>query len=214
MAWNDIGGNSSSEKQEVKFLTLPDGTTTIRIVDPEPFSRWVHWIPQANGGKGLSVNCPGKSCPICAHIKAAKAQKEQPKWSSRKMHALNVINRATGEINIMDKGNGLFESLAGIREELFNDVGEMTNYDVKIRVTNGGTRDASYVVIPGTAKPLTDADKALEKYDFSKVFPEYTPEQISALTEGATLDELFGNSDSAETPNGAEEQPSVDFNAE
>lgn len=209
MGWGDIKGNNS-DKQELNFLSFVDGTTQVRVIDDEPFSRWTHWLPQANDGKGLSVTCIGKECPVCAEIKRAKATKETPKYSSRKMHALNVINRGTGEVNILDKGNKVFEQILGIREEMFEDYGDLINYDVKIRVSNAGTRDASYVIIPHLKKPLTSDEKALEKYNLEEVFPILTAEQVQTLMDGGSLtpDEEVQSDDTKETGN---DNLNVDF---
>jgi len=201
MGWNDIKQNSgSNDKPDVNYLSLGEGTHQIRILSEEPYTRWTHWVQSANGGKGLTVNCIGKNCPICSEIKAAKANKEKPKYNSRKLHALNVIDRKTGEVAILDKGNALFEQLLG----LFEEIGDPREYDVKIRVSGTG-RDTSYVVIPMPATKLTDAEKALEQYDFDEIYTNLTPEQIQQLIDGATYADIFGDKDNDD------DEPDVDI---
>lgn len=212
MGWNDVGSSSTSDKQEIKYMGLLEGTHQIRCLDAEPVSRWTHWIPQANAGKGYTVNCAGKDCPVCAEIKAAKAKKAPAKMNSRKLHLMNVIDRASGEVKLIDKGNGLFEALYGIYEELKADNGDLTNYDLKIRVSGSG-KDTVYTPIPMPVKPLTKDEKALEKYDREKLSESLTVEQITALMGGATFKEVFGSEDDDSDATG-DEKPNVDFTKE
>ena len=77
MAWKDVKSESSQQNdaQKVKFTVFEEGTIQGRILDDEPYTRWVHWIPKANGGKGGSVTCIGKECPCC--IENAKHDKKK-----------------------------------------------------------------------------------------------------------------------------------------
>lgn len=211
MGWNEIGGSSGSDKKETNFVKLTEGTHTIRLVDDAPKSRWSHWLTQANAGKGLTVTCIGKGCPVCTEIREDKKNNvKKPRYTSRKMHSINVLNRTLGEVQILDKGNGLFEQILGVKEEMEEDNGAITNYDLKIRV-NGSGKDVKYVVLPGTPKVLTEAEQALikEKYDLAEIFPVLETEQITALMNGATFDEVFENEDTSEKAD-----DDVDFNDE
>lgn len=202
MGWNDIkagkNNNSTSDKKEVKWANLSAGTHQFRILDDEPYSRWTHWVQSANAGKGATIECIGRECPICI---ARKTDDGKKRFSCRKQHALNAIQRKlgndgkpipgdVGEVVIIDKGNGLFEALDNIMDE----VGDLRGYDIKIRVSGSG-KDTSYTPIPLAAKPLTEAEKTLERYDFATIFSSFTPEQISALMNGATYKDILGTND-------------------
>lgn len=209
MGWNDIINDSKGgDKKETKYIPLkanPDGsavTYQMRVLDAEPYSRWTHWVQSANGGKGTSMDCIGKGCPACAKIKVEGKSRQ---LSSRKQHALNVINRASGEVEVLDKGNSCFESLVGILEE----VGDLRNYDIKIRVAGEGT-DTVYTPIPMPAKPLTDAEKALVKYDFAELYPKLTPEQMTEMINGATWKDVLGNA-APDAVVGDDDKLDVDF---
>jgi hypothetical protein len=212
MGWNDINtpktDNNQDDKLKVKYNKLVTGKThTIRVLDNEPFSRYTHWIQAANDGKGLTVDCPGAGCPVCADIKAKKKAGQTQKYSSRKLHAINVINRDTGEVEIMDKGKALFELLAGLLAE----VGDLRNFDIKIKVTGEGS-DTTYIPIPLAMKPLTEAEKALQKYDLNNISIKVTNEQLQMLMNGAPMKDVFGSNEQNEEPQqDSEEKPNIDF---
>ena len=218
MAWNEVANTKSESQSEVEFKTLSEGTHAVRILDDEPLTRWTHWLPSANAGKGCSVTCIGKNCPVCELIKQAKKDKVKTSLSSRKTHAINVLDREDGKVKLIDKGNGLFDALIGVREMLMDDVGDITNYDVKIKVTGTGM-DTSYVAIPMTAKPLTAEEKALELYNKEEIFKIFTAEQIVKLMAGATFADISDDTNDTEVPDAKapetpDEKPNVDFTAD
>jgi hypothetical protein len=204
MAWKDVKSENSQQNdaQKVKFTAFEEGTIKGRILDDQPYTRWVHWIPKANGGKGGSVTCIGKECPCC--IENAKHDKKSKPYTSRKLHSINFLNRDTGEVEILERGNALFEPLSGFLDE----IGDLRNYDIKIRISGKG-KDMSYVPIPMPPKPLTEAEKNLEKYDLKEFYKPPTPEQIIMLMNGASYREAFGTGEDSEQ--GEDEQIDVDF---
>jgi hypothetical protein len=208
MGWNDVTGkpnNGEGQKEKTRYNKLVSGKThTIRVLDEQPFSRYTHWIQAANGGTGLTVDCPGAGCPICADIKAKKKAGQTQKYNSRKLHALNILNRETGEVEVIDKGKRLFEMFLG----LMNEIGDLRGYDIKVRVT-GTDSDTTYTPIALPPKPLTDAEKALVKYDLNEISLKVTNEQMQMLMNGATLKDVFGTDE--ETNDEQEEAPNVDF---
>lgn len=213
MSWNDIAkssDNQDSQSKKITYAKLASGGKYVgRILDEHPFSRYTHWIPQANEGKGVTVDCPGSSiCPICKDIKAKKEAKQTQKYNSRKLHAINWLNRDTNQVELIDKGKRLFARLL----DLLKDVGDLRNYDVSIRVSGEGT-DTDYTPIPLPQKPLTDAEKALEKYNLNEISLKPTPEQILMLMEGKSLKEVFGEDVATDDEPEAdgEAQPDVDF---
>lgn len=197
MSWNDVGSNvkqnNNNEGKKTVYVTLPVGSTKLRIVDEEPESRWTHWIPQANGGKGLSVRCIGKGCPVCTAIKADKAANRKTKYSSTKSHAINVIDRADGEVKVLDKGNSIFNQLL----VLMGQMGDLRNYDVTITRTGESFGSISYMVTPVfPPSELTEEEKAkveANRFDLKEITKAFTAEQIVQLMSGATLDEVVKN---------------------
>jgi len=202
MGWNDIASAEKAETKKAKWAELKEGTLyQMRALDEAPYSRYTHWIPQANGGKGATIDCIGRDCPVCADIHAKKASGAQQRYNSRKQHAMNVINRATGEVEILDKGKRCYEALSGIRDM----VGDLRGFDIKIK-TSGSDTEVAYTPIPMPAKPLTDAEKVIEKYDFSVIYPKLTKEQVLELMSGKGFQDILNGDSSAS----ADEQPELD----
>ena len=184
MSWNDVGSESNGNK--VAFLKLPQGLTNIRILDAEPVSRWQHWVPQAN----RSITCPGKGCPICELNRIAKKNGEDKPYSQRKTHSLNVINRTTGELEVLEQGNNFFEDLRILRGEY----GDVRDYDIKIRRT-GLKTNTKYRIDAEDATPLTDDEKAIERHDLKEYFAAPTVDQVTRLVNGEDPQEVFKSED-------------------
>lgn len=197
MSWNDVvsGNGGSSDKKETKYTKLPVGATQLRCLDDAPKGRYTHWIPQANGGRGLSVNCSGKDCPICEIRKGEKeaakaAGQSMPSYSynMRKAFAMNVLNRGTNEVEILEKGKTVFEQLKTLQDE----IGPVTNYDVKLVRRGTEFNDVSYSALPMAVAPLSATELALEKFDIDKICEPWTAEQIRQAMNGATIADIFG----------------------
>lgn len=205
--WNDLenkgNGTGTSEKGKVNYVKLTPGETIkLRVVDEQPESRWVHWVQSANKGKGLGIKCPGKGCPLCADMAERKRAKQPQKFSCSKSHAINVINRNTGRIEILDKGNKIFESLLVIMKQM----GDLRNFDVAITTTKTGSENTNvaYTVLPTfPPTPLTDAEKemvAKDRYDLKELTKGFTIEQVNKLVAGATIEEVTAESPIADSP--------------
>ncbi|MDD3414858.1 MAG: hypothetical protein PHY47_12760 [Lachnospiraceae bacterium] len=206
MGWDDVKGSAQSEQSQdkVKYANISEGTSQGRVLDAEPYSRWVHWVQRANNGKGASITCIGsKTCPCC--IENSKVDKKNRPYPPRKMHSVNWLNRATGEVEILEKGNGLFIPL----QEILQEIGDLRNYDVKIRASGSG-KDTTYVPIPMPQKQLTEAEKSLKKYDFSEHYKNPTPEQVMILINGGTYKDAFGSNDVKEEDSNSDDEQ-VDF---
>jgi hypothetical protein len=211
MPWNEVGNkgnNNQSEKTE--FVQFPSaGTIKGRILDDEPVSRWKHWIPMANGGKGLSVTCIGKGCPVCAKIAEAKKTKAKSPFGSTKSHMINFLAKsftpagsqtpqAINKVQILDKGNKVFEGLLTVMQQM----GDLKNYDVTITQTGEGFGNINYTVLP-TFPPvvLSPEEAALPKYDIAEITKPLTAEQIEQLMNGATMEQVIGtNEETTEQP--------------
>jgi hypothetical protein len=210
--WTDLeqkgnNNNSGSDKAKVAYVKLtPNEVVKLRIVDEQPESRWVHWVQSANKGKGLGIKCPGKGCPLCADMAEKRKAKQPQRYSCSKSHALNVINRGTGKIEVLDKGNKIFESLLNILKQM----GDLRNYDITITTTKTGSEatNVTYTVLPTfPPTPLTSAEKEMierDRYDLKELTKGFTIEQINKLVAGATIEEV-----TAENP--VSDSPVVDF---
>ena len=183
MSWTDVKGNESNK---VGFLSLPEGITKIRILDQSPYSRWVHWIPSAK----TSVSCIGMGCPICEIIKEQKEAKMQPTYSSNKRHAMNVLNRTTGEVEILEQGKTFFEDLLEIMEEK----GDLTKFDIKVKRKGTGL-DTKYRLDPEEPEELSGED--LKKLDnmvnLEEYFIKITKEQMIEVINGKSLGDVLSS---------------------
>jgi hypothetical protein len=210
--WNDVlnKGSNNSGEQKTEFVQFPSaGTVQLRILDDEPISRWKHWMPMANAGKGLSVTCIGKGCPVCAKIAEAKKTKAKTPFGSTKSHMLNVLTRsftpqgsqtpqAINKVQILDKGNKVFEGLLTIMQQM----GDLKNYDVKIVQTGEGFGNINYTILPTfPPAPLTPEEAALQRYDISEITKPLTAEQITQLMNGATMEQVMGTEEATQPQN-------------
>jgi hypothetical protein len=209
MSWNEVKNNTSngsSSGDKMEFIKVAVGTTVrMRVIDEAPESRWVHRIPQAQGGKGISVTCIGKGCPICADIAAAKKTKAKSKYNSQKKHTLNVIDRETNTVKVLDQGNKVFTGLLTVMEQM----GDLRNYDVTITKQS---ENSDPVVLPKYPPvPLTDAEKALPRYDLKEITKPYSAEQILAFMDGKTKEEVAALANGNTPTTSDNSNMSVDF---
>lgn len=194
MSWNTIlqsQNNEGKEKQEVVYTSIPEGTIKIRIMEQEPYSRYTHWIPQANGGKGISVDCIGKECPICEAINKARIakSKERP-FNKTATHAINILNRTTGKHELLDKGNKIFGVLAQLNAQM----GDLTKIDINITKTGRKLGDINYMVLPDFSNtPLTSQEQNTLKEELFNIRDRglLTREQILKLMSGASLADVL-----------------------
>lgn len=216
MAWSDvINQGNSNQSEEVKYVKFPIGITKLRILDEQPFSRWTHWIPQANNGKGMSVNCLGKGCPVCKAMAEDKKANRKKRYNASKSHALNVFVHETKvngqvtpvkEVQILDKGNGIFGGLYAIFEQM----GDLRNYDVTVTRVGENLGDIKYTILPVyPPSELSQQDKQIAsiKYDVEEVKKSFTAEEIETLLSGGTIQK-----ENTESSNTSENTiPNVDF---
>lgn len=72
---------------------------TLRVLNPHARTVWRHWIPTANGGRGMSANCPNISaqtnvCPI--ELSAGDAPRDSDAFKetrARRRYVVNVLDR-------------------------------------------------------------------------------------------------------------------------
>lgn len=184
--WDEVTKeNTGSGKTE--FTKLQNGITELRFLDESPFSRWAHWLQNAK----RNISCIGANCPICEAIKEAKSNGVKTNLSSNRKFAMHVLNITTGKVEILEQGKTFFVSLHTLHEE----VGDIRNYNIKVKTQGAGTKEVMYTLLPGAPSELSDEQKELTKElkPFDDVFKKPTREQVIQLMDGKSPEEVFGN---------------------
>lgn len=213
MSWDTaFESNKSGASVKAEFTRFPEGITRIRFVNTNLHTRWTHWMPASTlkgvTGKGRSVNCPGKGCPICELRKQAKMNKETPKYSMQQRFAANVINRETKRAEILEQGKNFFEEIREIRKEGLNPTdkdesprGELTEYDLKIKRRGTGQDDTTYRIDPDKVYPISEEDiKLIESAtNLDEYFKTHTIEQIVRLLNGEIWEDVMKSEQEQQT---------------
>lgn len=185
----DFGGSSS----KTEYTKFPVGITHIRVIDDVPFVRWTHWVPKFN----KSVNCPGQGCPICDVRKKQKAAGLDYTYGVSRRIAMNIINRETGKIEIMEQGITFFNDLRDLMFDLKEQGLKLSDVDIKVRRRGQGKDDTSYRLDIDKEYPLSDSELELikTKPDLSTHFKPHTVEQLQRLINGESWDDIFSKSE-------------------
>jgi hypothetical protein len=217
MSWEDVknsttGNNNSTSGSSINYLKLETGANQIRVIGDQPYSRWYHWIPEANGGRGLGIDCIGKECPVCKKMAEDKKNKVKTRYSSRKIHSISVIHRkpdGTSELALLEQGNKIFSGLLVLMEQM----GDLKNYDVKIIKSGQTFNEIDYNVLPVfPPTPLTEQEAQIEPYTEDQIKKVFTKEQIIALMNGATLEQVLNPNDETTAANQSpSDEADVDF---
>jgi hypothetical protein len=234
--WGAVGAeeenNGGTPQNKLDFLKIPFGNTKIRILDvaPLPYKEW--WSTRGNDGKGCSIPYFGKGKDLLeaentafmskvfkeADAKGLKDKarkdflrdhgyKKQPWGKVKDKNIVHVLDRATGEIKLLDSGNGVFNAIKAFA--LNPEYGDPRNYDITITKTDtkgqGNFQDIKYTVTPARSnEALTAEETALyneKKIDLKEYkAPSMTPAQALQIAKGATFQEVLGNgSESSES---------------
>lgn len=235
---DDSFDDDDNDFETVDYLDVPKGETKIRVVDESPHAYEEYWVVKANGGKGSSVPFKGKEdlleaenqAYIDKHMPAAKAVKNKDDrkkamrkvyqgvpYKRRKKFAINVIDRKTGTIKVLDKGLGVFKELKKFADN--PDYGDLRQYDITL-VRKGDGMQTEYSVVPARSnEPLTEAEEKMvaeSRFDIAKAksSDHITPEQCLKLAKGATWQEIFAENEEAEQPatseDSSQEEPAKD----
>lgn len=193
----------SNDKKKVEYTKFPTGITNIRIIDNEPHIRWVHWIQQVK----RNVNCPGKDCPICKIRKEQQANKETPTYNMSRRFSMQILNRETEKIELMEQGITFFEDIRDLMRDLKEEGKALIDVDLKVRRRGTSKDDTSYRIDIAKEYPISDKDKKEieNKLDLSEYFTPHTPEQITALISGSTWEEVMYNDSTSEEDEKEEE---------
>lgn len=195
-SWN-LETDNGSGGSKAEFVKFPEGITRVRVVDNAPYQRWTHYLNQFK----RSVNCPGRGCPICEMRKAEKANKLPNKYNMTKRFAINVLNRETSRVEIMEQGKTFFQDLVDLRGELAEDGKSLLDVDIKVRRRGTGKDDTSYRLDLDKEYPLTDAEKKLieDAVKLDEYFKPHAPEKIVRILNGEDWNTVMSEN-SAETP--------------
>jgi predicted RNA-binding Zn-ribbon protein involved in translation (DUF1610 family) len=85
--------SKESNFKKVEYIDLPAGNTIIRILQPQTYDYFVHYI------NGAYIMCLGEECPICASNRKLISEnpdsfREIKGWSSRsERHSVNVFDK-------------------------------------------------------------------------------------------------------------------------
>ena len=193
--WSFETGGGNSKKQE--FTKFPEGVTKIRIIDIEPVERWTHWMARDK----RSINCPGKGCPICNIRKQEKANKLPYTYPMARRFALQVLNRNTNKLEIMEQGITFFQDLRDVMELLAKDKKSLIDVDLQVRRRGSGKDGTSYRIDVAEEYILTAEDTKMmeEKIDLKEYFTPHTPEQITRVVAGEKFDEVMYGDDKDDT---------------
>lgn len=178
------------DDNKVEFTKFPEGVVTIRIIDPAPHIRWTHWMQKHS----RSVTCPGfKVCPICEIRNAQKANGENQTYNMSRRLSIQVINRNTGKLEIMEQGVTFFNELKILMEDLAEKNLTLLDVDVSVRRRGTGKDNTVYRLDIGEETPLSESDLKLieDKVDLKEFFVEHTAEQILAVMGGADWNETM-----------------------
>lgn len=178
------GGN----KQE--FTKFPEGITRIRIIDEAPVVRWTHYLPKFK----RSINCPGIGCPICEIRHQQKANKEPYTYAMARRFAMQVINRETGKLEILEQGKTFFEDLKELKEQIESKRLTLSDVDVRVKRKGTGQTDTSYRLDIDVETPLTEADKKLieGKINLEDYFKPHDADKILRIVNGEEWNDVMG----------------------
>ena len=193
--------NVREGKSETNYVKFVEGDNQLRILDAEPKAIWVHWLANANNGKGLSVVCLGKDCPMCAKYRYDKANKINTRDRLSRQFVINVYNRNTKRVELLQKGKSIFGTLATFHKSM----GDITGYDMNIVKTGKGL-DTKYTPVPVMqSEPVPEG---LELYNLDEVTKAFDPMVVELLISGMTIEDAkktVGEANSNQEFNGVEE---------
>ena len=185
----DFDSNKGTSSTKASFTKFPIGITRVRVIDEEPVVRWAHFIPSLK----RSINCPGRGCPICEIRKEQKANGQPYTYPVGRRLAMNIINRETGTLEIMEQGIGFYQDLREIMDTLSDEDKGLINIDIKVRRRGTTKDDTSYRLDVDKEYPLSSKDLELvgEKINLDEYFKPHDPEKILRIIQGEDWNDVF-----------------------
>lgn len=183
---DDGGGNS-----KIDYTKFPEGLTVIRLIDAKPNMRWQHWYQPDRKG----INCPGKGCPICDIRREQKANKETVTHTMSKRFSLQIFNKNTGKVEIMEQGITFFEDLKIVLQMAVEKNISILDVDLSVRRKGMEKDNTTYRIDLGEESELTKEQLAIiekSKIDINKFHTPHTPEQILKLLNGEKWEDVMG----------------------
>lgn len=209
-SWDVDSNTGGTSGDKANFAKFPEGITKIRVIDEAPYQRWTHFMKKFK----RSINCPGKGCPICEIRRAEKQNKMPYSHAMAKRFALNIINRETKRVEIMEQGKTFIQDLVDLMGDLRSEGKTLLDADIKVRRRGLGQDDTTYRLDIDEKYAMTEADKDLmenKRIKLDEYFKPHTPEQILRLLNGeAWEDVMASNQDKPsddDEPNTGNEEP-------
>jgi hypothetical protein len=199
--WGDLPeekealAKTSGEKRDLVSFSPVQGDNKLRIVGSYKFFK-EHWV----GKVKRTPVCPGKGCPICEHpdkqvfFDKARALRDAGKeeeakalfrkvyatYDPRPCYAVNVIDRADGQIKIWKFSRTVKEMIAAIAKNY----GDPNNYDVTVNRKGKGTETKYTVIADRENSALTDEEKQLKVFNLAMIYKAASIDKISAYLRG------------------------------
>lgn len=215
IAFGNLTG--AAKKSNVKYMKLAEGNNTFRILPNSILPGYTYWVKGANG-KDLPFNClqyvskdeafdNSIPCPIKDRgLKDDKGEDLRCQWS----YKCQVINRATGEVEVLQLKKGMLSDIISVAQQLGFDPTDLetgTDFTVNKKKTGPLAFNVEYSLQQLLCKqtPISEADAKLIEgiKPISELFPTETYEaQAARLAKhltGATdaTDEAEDQSDAA-----------------
>lgn len=185
LTWDlDSGGGGS----KVEFAKFSPGLTKIRVLDPAPYVRWIHWL----NAQRKSINCPGMNiCPIDDIIEKEIANgvpNAQRTHTRARRYSMNIWNYNTNQVEIMEQGKNFMEDLKMLMQIAKDKGKKLSDFEVHVRRTGTGKDDTRYRLDLGdeVTDPIPEGLTDMPEY-----FKPHTPEQILAVLQGADWNETM-----------------------
>jgi hypothetical protein len=154
--WDSIGNN---RRGKFNALRLKSGSTyTVRLFH-KPMKLFRYYV---NGNSAITLD--PDNCPVASHPGGAK-----PKLR----YAINVIDRADGQVKVMEGPERVFKFFKKFWEDNGIDPGGNDGPDFVIKVTGEGLNTQYEMGLKMGSKPFTAEEKALlkaERKDLSALF--------------------------------------------
>lgn len=185
----EVENETTNSYTKTEYTKFPVGITRIRVVDKMPFMRWAHWFTPAK----RYINCPNKGCPICDIRRRQKQNKEPYTYNMTKRYAINVINKETNKLELMETGVTFITDLIDMKETLEKHGKTLLDADIRVKRKGTTQTDTTYRLDLEDPEPLSSAEAKLLvlRIDLEEFYKPHDPEDILKLIEGGKWEEVF-----------------------